>query len=283
MPDTLFADYHQWLYPIARNLLGNDSDAEDLVQETMLKWLSMEATDIANVRAYLVRTLINKGLNHIRDRRREVHDLPALLSRPDPEGMPSQDGPALSLGFVAMLERLSPTERAVFLLKEVFGYAHREIADLLGLTEDNCRQLLSRARRHLRQGKTRFLVDPAQHLALYRSFVDVCRGEDLSRLLDLLREDIRIDVSRPAATHRQVVQGGLAAAEYLLARHRRGYHYLLHWLAEDPILVAYLLGRPAALIRLSGLPGRISRVDIQELPENGVEAAPELENIAYIA
>ncbi|RMG61666.1 MAG: sigma-70 family RNA polymerase sigma factor, partial [Bacteroidetes bacterium] len=214
MSDTLFSDYQQWLYPIARNLLGNDNDAEDLVQETMLKWLSMEARDVENVRAYLVRTLINKGLNMIRDRKREVRDLPwqGKVAQISPE---VEDGPALSLGFVAMLERLSPTERAVFLLREVFGYAHREIAGLLGLSEENCRQLLSRARRHIRQGKTRFLVDPAQHLALYRRFVDVCRGEDLGALLDLLKEDIRIDVSRPAAVGQQRITGGLSAAEYV--------------------------------------------------------------------
>ncbi|RMG55034.1 MAG: hypothetical protein D6722_28365, partial [Bacteroidetes bacterium] len=76
---------------------------------------------------------------------------------------------------------------------------------------------------------------------------------------------------------------GLSAAEYLVGQHRQGYHYLLHWLAEDPILVAYLLGRPAALIRLAGYRGRISQIEIRELPQNGVEATPELEIIGHFA
>ena len=116
-----YSEYRQLLLPVARNLVKKDADAEDLVQETILKWISRENDHVENVKGYLVRTLINKCLNFLRDRKREEHQpeiAPELLV--DHPSAWTEIGPDLSLSFLIMLEKLSPMERAVFLLKEIF-------------------------------------------------------------------------------------------------------------------------------------------------------------------
>lgn len=245
------------------NLLGNPDDAEDLVQETMLKWLSMDRPDIENVKGYLVRTLINKGLNFIRDRKREskqeVEVAPELLKDHLPAWI--ENSHILSLGFLALLEKLSPTERAVFLLKEVFGYSHREIAALLDISEENCRQILVRAKRHLKNDRQRFTVDPEQHLHLYRTFVRVIQGDDFHKFLEILREDIDLDIARPAAA----LNGKAAVGDYLKELLGQGMNFGLVWLRGMPAIVGYLLGKPALVIELIGKADRIERLRLQKL------------------
>jgi RNA polymerase sigma-70 factor (ECF subfamily) len=265
MTENLFTDYRQWLFPVAYKMLGNRADAEDLVQETMLKWLSMEKKDIENLRGYLVRTLVNKCLNFLRDRRREEakgDDLPETPVRSLP--LHVEDSHSLSLGFWALLEQLTPLERAVLLLKEVFGYSHQEIAELLGITPVYARQLLARARRHLHAGHRRFEADQSQHLQLYEAFMDACRGQDLSELLEVLQEDIRID--RPAAlAGRQVVAGLPATGPWELQ--------LIH-LFGHPLLLAWQSGWPLFLLRLQLDGDRKGRMKLLELVPPVEEEVP---------
>lgn len=263
MSTHLFQDYHQLLFPVAYKMLGDAADAEDLVQETMLKWLSVPRRDeIENPKGYLVRTLMNKCLNFIRDHRKKRSDVeiaPELLVDHLPGLIDKQ--PALALGMQAMLEKLTPMERAVFLLKEIFTYSHKEIAELLDLTEEYCRQLLSRARRHLRNDRQRFEAKPEQHLQLYQTFIEVCKGADLGQLLKVLREDIRIDISRPAAS----LQGALAVGEMLMRLPHQQIRYEWMWLKDLPVLVAYLYQQAAWVIRLEGHDQSISSIQIEVL------------------
>ncbi|MFK7923292.1 MAG: sigma-70 family RNA polymerase sigma factor [Bacteroidia bacterium] len=263
MSTHLFQDYHQLLFPVAYKMLGDAADAEDLVQETMLKWLSVPRRDeIENPKGYLVRTLMNKCLNFIRDHRKKRSDVeiaPELLVDHLPGLIDKQ--PALALGMQAMLEKLTPMERAVFLLKEIFHYSHKEIADLLDLSEEYCRQLLSRARRHLRNDRQRFEAKPEQHLQLYQTFVEVCKGADLGKLLKVLREDIRIDISRPAASF----QGALPVGEMLMRLPHKQIRYEWMWLKDLPVLVAYLYQQAAWMIRLEGHDQSISSIQIEVL------------------
>jgi len=267
MTQSHFSEYRDLLFPIAYNMLGSISDAEDLVQETMLKWLSLEGAEINNERGYLVRMLVNRCLNFLRDHQREqigeveqqaeanqlIDHLPAYVDM----------GPSLSLGVQAMLAKLSPQERAVFLLKEVFNFSHREIAEMLSITEAHCRQILRRARVHLREEQQRFEVDPARHLQLYRTFVEVCQGQDLNQLLELLKEDIEVDISRPAASA-QHLQGRTAVACWLEQQHNPALRYELQWLGQFPAVVVYLYAQPLRRIRLVGTQ-QISQLSVQEL------------------
>ncbi|MDX2245390.1 MAG: sigma-70 family RNA polymerase sigma factor [Bacteroidia bacterium] len=262
MSESVYNQYYHILFPIAYNMLGSVSDAEDLVQETLLKWLTMNNAEVENVRGYLVKTLVNKCLNHIRDRKKEVRHpeiAPELLA----DFLPGiiDKSQTLSLGVKAMLEKLSPVERAVFLLKEIFGYAHREIAEMLEITEEYCRQILTRARRHLRENRARYEVNPEHHLLVYQTFVEVCKGENLSELLQILREDIQLDVSQPAA----VFSGRMQVAEYLLGQHRMGLQYEILWLKDLPAIVAYLYHQPVRVIRLEGNGEEITSIQIEVL------------------
>ncbi|MEM6346461.1 MAG: sigma-70 family RNA polymerase sigma factor [Bacteroidota bacterium] len=266
MSTLFFEDYHQLLFPVAYKMLGDAADAEDIVQETMLKWLSVpRRKEIENPEGYLVRTLMNKCLNFIRDHRKKRSDVeiaPELLTDQLPGLIDKQ--PALALGMQAMLEKLTPMERAVFLLKEIFNYSHKEIAELLELSEEYCRQLLSRARRHLRNDRQRFEAKPEQHLQLYQTFVEVCKGADLGKLLKILREDIRIDISRPAASF----QGALAVGEMLMRLPHNQIRYEWMWLKDLPVLVAYLYQQPAWIVRLEGHEQSISSIQIEVLGDH---------------
>ncbi|MEM7370824.1 MAG: sigma-70 family RNA polymerase sigma factor [Bacteroidota bacterium] len=260
MTDVSSFDYHGLLFPIAYNMLRDAADAEDLVQETMLKWLSVDTPNVQNVKAYLVKTLVNKCLNFIRDQKRARTHQESLALPVEKLNMPQwiEHGPALSLSMLAMLEKLSSIERAVFLLKEVFGYSHREIAEILEISEENCRQILSRAKRHLRQDKVRFIAEPERHRRLYETFVEVCQGEDLGQLLEILKEDINLDLSRPAA----VVGGKLQVAEHLLRWRREGYSFHRRVLGGRYAIVLSQEERPIHKITIEGDENGISYIRI---------------------
>ncbi|GAB4427472.1 MAG: hypothetical protein OHK0039_45830 [Bacteroidia bacterium] len=264
MSVAFITDYRELLYPIAYNLLGNASDAEDLVQETMLKWLSMEQEEVENARGYLVRTLINKGLNFMRDRKRAFDK--ATAAETGAVSLPGyiEAGPTLALGLLALLEKLNPTERAIFMLKEVFGYSHREIADILGISEENCRQILARARRRLQEDKVRYLVDRQRHEQLYRTFLEVCQGEDLGELLEILKEDIRIDISRPAAYAGGLPVGRLAVAEYLRHLYRSGWRYELVQMGPFTYLRIRWQDRTAGQLWLEGSDTEVAHIALIE-------------------
>ncbi len=269
MTESIYQSYRETLFPIAYNMLGSQADAEDLVQETLMKWWTMDHSKVEQEKPYLIRTLINKCLNFLRNHKREVVGTATEQEEPA-ETLPFriEHGFSLSVGVQVLLAKLSPMERAVFLLKDVFGYSHKEIADMLGITEANCRQILVRARRHMQGKQERYAVEPNHHQELYRKFVEVCEGEDLGELLELLREDIEVEIARPAAAY--VPNGRFATAEYLLHEQKQGYEYAWLWLKDLPVLVAYLYGVPMKWIRLMGEAEQISRIEIYEWQANKV-------------
>lgn len=211
MKDTLIYEYQDLLFPIAFNLLKEEQEAEDMVQDTILAWLTKDLSHIENIKGYLVRTLINRCLNRLRSQKRDrgIEIAPELLAEYIPSLIENQD--QLSYTLLLMMERLTAMERAVFLLKEVFGYSHKEIADILGISEAYARQILARAKRHLTSQKQRFEVNTDQHLKLYESFVEVCKGNNLHQLIEILKEDVKLYINKG----NDPIQGSLAVAETL--------------------------------------------------------------------
>lgn len=219
---TDYEDYRSLLYPIALKMLGNTADAEDLVQETLLKWLLRPAKDIENPKGYLVRTLINKCLNFIRDHQKESkHEITPELLVDMPHANIEHEH-LLSASFRMLFEKLNPIERAVFLLKEIFHYSHKEIAELLGITEEYSRQILSRGKRRLKAKEIRFEVETDDHSELYQKFVEVCDGNDLNELLKLLQEDIAHYRLEPVASL-QPVMGAMPVTISSFYRHSSKY------------------------------------------------------------
>ena len=257
-----YQEYYQLLFPIAKNMLRNTEDAHDLVQDTLLAWLASERSDIENPKGYLVRALINKCLNFIRNhkkRQSEVEIAPELLVDYIPSLIENSD--SISLTLLLMMERLSPMERAVFLLKEVFGYSHREIAELLGISEEYSRQVLARARKHLRGNKSRFEVDPEHHKELYLQFVEVCQGNNLEELIRILKKDVKLYNGETL----QAVSGNVAVASFLVNQFRSAGNSMmlrLMWQNGMPLLIMYLYHQPVYHIQLGVEAGEIDEVRI---------------------
>jgi RNA polymerase sigma-70 factor (ECF subfamily) len=190
------------LFALAYRMLGRVSDAEDVVQETYLRYQRAlrHGTEIESTPAFLSATVTRLSINELQSARarREVYVgewLPEPLLtddgdyRLDPAGY-AEEADTLSLAFLVLLEQLTPVERAVFLLHDVFGYGYAEIADTVGKSEENCRQLASRARRHIEAEKPRFEASRRERERLAERFFAAVGDGDLDGLVELLAADV---------------------------------------------------------------------------------------------
>jgi RNA polymerase sigma-70 factor, ECF subfamily len=189
--------YRPLLFSIAYRMLGSVMDAEDIVQEAFVRWQQAPEAEVRSPKAYLSTIVTRLCIDQLRSARaqREEYVGPWL-----PEPLPSERAPdvahtavleeSLSIAFLVLLESLTPTERAVFLLREVFDYDYDEISHLVGKSEANCRQIAHRARGYVAARRPRFERSPEQEERLTGSFLEVCMGGDMEGLLELLAEDI---------------------------------------------------------------------------------------------
>jgi RNA polymerase sigma-70 factor (ECF subfamily) len=198
VPDRLelFEAQRSRLLGIAYGMLGSLSDAEDVVQDAFLRWQRVPDKQIDSPEGYLRRVVTRLCIDHLRllKRRREEYVgvwLPEPLVRTDdtPETMTVM-ADQLSVALLRILETLSPVERAVFLLCEVFGYEHAEVARMLGKTEANTRQILHRARRHITMERPRYPVSGEDAERLLAGFMQAASQGDIETLLSLLAEDV---------------------------------------------------------------------------------------------
>ncbi len=190
-----FHQYRGLLFSIAYRMLGSVADAEDMLQETFIRWQKSSAEDIQSARAFLVTITSRLCINHLQSARVQREEyvgqwLPEpLLTGPgsDPAET-AQIDESVSMAFLVLLERLTPMERAVFLLREVFEYEFSEIAQTLGQKEANCRQILRRARQHVAEVRPRFDASREQreemlkHEGRIQSIFIVTNPEKLARL-----------------------------------------------------------------------------------------------------
>ncbi|TDD95638.1 RNA polymerase sigma-70 factor [Actinomadura rubrisoli] len=204
MPQTtatgVFADHRELLFSVVYNLLGSVADTEDVLQDTWLSWTSRNragADEIANPRAYLVRIAVNTALARQAtiSRRRETYVGPwlpePLVEEPGAEES-AERTEAVSMALLVVLETLTPLERAVFVLHEVFGYAHTEIAEILDRSPSAVRQLAHRAREHVHARRPRYQADPRVQRKLTEQFLKAALGGDLEALLELLAPDVTL-------------------------------------------------------------------------------------------
>lgn len=193
------ADLRPLLFSIAYRMLGSVAEAEDIVQATYLRYLdySEQGREAESPRALLTTITTRLAIDHLRSARvqRESYVGPWL-----PEPLLTSNEPdvadvavmsdSLSMAFLVLLETLSPVERAIFLLREVFVYDYDEIARITDKSPANCRQLLARARRHVDAGQRRFAADSAQRASLADRFFEAAENGALGPLVDLLAEDV---------------------------------------------------------------------------------------------
>ena len=191
----LFEHHRPRLFGLAYRMLGTPADAEDVLHDAWLRLHARDLDALDDPEAWLVTVTTRLALDRLRRARteREAYVGPWLPEPLVPEAEQPEAtlerGETLTLSFLLLLERLSPDERAAFLLREVFDYSHAEAAAILDITEDACRQRVHRAKVHLREGRPRFDVDQAAQRRLLQRFVAAMEAPTLDTLRALFAED----------------------------------------------------------------------------------------------
>ncbi|YCK39896.1 RNA polymerase sigma-70 factor [Actinomadura sp. ATCC 39365] len=190
-----FLVHRNLLFTVAYEMLGSATDAEDVLQETWLQWMKIDLAQVHDRRAYLVRIATRRSLDRLRTmkRRKELYVGPwlpePLLTAPD-VAEDVELAESVSMALMLVLETLSPTERAVFVLREVFDVGYDEIAAAVGKTPATVRQIAHRARRHVDARRPREAVSPSQSRAVLASFQRAVETRDLQGLLDVLAPEV---------------------------------------------------------------------------------------------
>lgn len=191
----LFQQHRPRLFGLAYRMLGTPADAEDALHDAWLRWQAQDVAELDDPEAWLVTVTTRVALDHLRRARTEREHYPGpWLPEPIAPSIDAPDaalerGETLTLSFLLLLERLSPDERAAFLLHEVFDYSHTEAATILNIGEDACRQRVHRAKARLREGRPRFQVDEKAQRRLLERFVDAMRKPTVETLQALFAED----------------------------------------------------------------------------------------------
>ncbi|WP_405430269.1 RNA polymerase sigma-70 factor [Micromonospora sp. NBC_00617] len=213
------------LEAIAYRLLGSASDAEDAVQDTFLRWQAADREHVETPEAWLTRVLTNLCLNQLTSARarRETYVgtwLPEPVLAGDRMLGPVdtvEQRESVSMAVLTLMERLSPNERAVYVLREAFGYPHGEIAEILGVSEANCQQIYRRARQHVTAGRARAEVDDAAARKIVTEFLTAANNGEIQRLVELLTDDATSvgDGGGKIPARTTPITGALAVAKFL--------------------------------------------------------------------
>ncbi|WP_405865330.1 RNA polymerase sigma factor SigJ [Streptomyces sp. NBC_00005] len=194
----VFMDHRELLFGLVYNMLGSVADTEDVLQETWLSWSGRGTEGIDNPRAYLVRIAVNQALQRrsVITRRRETYVGPwlpePLVADDDGAEDPVLRHESVSLAMLVVLESLTPLERAVFVLNEVFRYPHTEIADILDRTPAAVRQLAHRARAHVHARRPLYQAHPRVRREATERFVRAALGGDIAALMEILAPDVTV-------------------------------------------------------------------------------------------
>ncbi len=264
-----FVTYRSLLFTVAYELLGSAADAEDVVQETWLRWAGVDHAEVRDPRAYLVRIVTRQAINRLRTlaRRREDYVgewLPEpLLTSPD-VAEDVELAESVSIAMLTVLETLAPVERAVFVLREVFDFPYADIAAAVEKTPAAVRQIAHRAREHVAARRPRIQVDRAEQQRVVDRFLVALRTGDLQALLDVLAPDVVLvaDGGGEAIAVRRPVVGRERVAT-LLSRFERvvpGAVVGAVWLNGAPAGRIDLAGELDTAVSLVVADGRIARI-----------------------
>jgi RNA polymerase sigma-70 factor, ECF subfamily len=275
-----FDQYRSLLFSIAYRMLGSVADAEDMLQETFIRWQQAANDNIDSPRAFLVTIVSRLCINHLQSARVQREEyvgqwLPEpIVTDPgsDPLAIIKVDE-SLSMAFLVLLERLTPVERAVFLLREVFEYEYSEIAAVLGQSEVNCRQILRRARQHVSAMRPRFKVSSKKQNDLLQRFLEAMGTGDMEGLVALLSSDVVLhsDGGGKAIAVPNLIHGADNVARGMLGGFRKLLpKTLVRRLARingEPGVVSYLDGKPYSVFTLDAVDGRVRAIYILTNPE----------------
>lgn len=275
----VFHQHRRRLQSIAYRMLGSVSDAEDMLQETFIRWQQSSKVKIGSPEAFLVTIISRLCLNHLQSARVKREEyfgqwLPEpVLTGPADSHLPSQMDDSLSMAFLVILERLTPVERAVFLLREVFDYDYAEVGRILEQSEPNCRQILRRARQHLKHSRPRFDPSPQQHEELLKRFLQASSRGDMDGLLALISEEIVLyaDGGGKATAVPNPIYGAENVVRFLVGARRKLLPAdLVRQVVQingEPGVVSYLHGRPHSVLTMEVVDGRIRNIYIVSNPD----------------
>lgn len=192
-----FTAHRPLLFSIAYRMTGSASEAEDIVQESYLRYRAAAPAEIRSAKAYLSTIVTRLSLDYLKSARAQREQYigpwlpePLLTADADPELAAVERRETLATAFLVLLESLNPHERAVFLLREVFEYSYDEIGSMLGLSSANCRQIFHRAQAHVAERRPRFEPSPAEQRRLVDRFIQACQRGDMAALTDVLAGDV---------------------------------------------------------------------------------------------
>jgi RNA polymerase sigma-70 factor (TIGR02957 family) len=266
-----FTEHRRLLFAAAYRMLGSVADAEDVVQDAWLRWAATDQASVEHPKAYLVRTVTNLSLNRLQSARaqRESYVGPWLpepmLTSPDVADE-VEVADSVSMALLVVLETLSPLERAVFLLREVFGYSHAEIADALDRTESAVRQAAHRAHEHVEARRPRFDTDRSRQRELVQRFRDACAGGDLNGLMAMLAPDVTLwaDGGGKVSAATRPLNGAGNVARWILGvlakPQAQGVESELASINGEPGLLATFGGVPVGAVTFSVAEGRVAQV-----------------------
>ncbi|MFF3486624.1 RNA polymerase sigma-70 factor [Streptomyces sp. NPDC002701] len=266
----VFEEHRPVLMGVAYRMLGRVADAEDVVQEAWLRWSGGDRSDVREPRGYLVRITTRLAVDRLRQAqsRKEAYVGPWL---PEPYVTDFGDTVAdtaeravladtVSLAVLVVLESLSPLERAVFVLREAFGYPYADIAVTLDRSEPAVRQLAGRARRHVEEKRPRYEVDPVEQRALTERFIAAATEGDLEGLMSLLAPDVRLvgDSGGLAQAPLRVIESADKVGRFIDGATRKG----LADVADVSFHTLEVNGGPAVLMLSGGKPDSVFQVDV---------------------
>lgn len=285
---NVFEEHRPVLMGVAYRMLGRVADAEDVVQEAWLRWSSADQARVREPRAYLVRVTTRLAIDRLRhvQSRREAYVGPWL-----PEPLVTDFGPtapdtaeqaeladSVSLAVLVVLESLSPLERAVFVLREAFGFPFADIAQTLDRSESAVRQLAGRARKHVDEGRPRYEVDPAERRDLTERFLAAAVDGDLDGLMSLLAPDVSLvgDSGGKSKAPLRVIESADKVARFLVGATRKGLKEQevdFRFVELNGALSVLFLaeGKPDGVFQLEVADGRITRLYVVRNPDKLVQ------------
>ena len=280
----VFEEHRPVLMGVAYRMLGRVADAEDVVQEAWLRWSGADHAEVREPRAYLVRITTRLAIDRLRQiqSRNEAYVGPWL---PEPYATDFADtvpdaaeravlADSVSLAVLVVLESLSPLERAVFVLREAFGFPYADIATTLDRSEPAVRQLAGRARKHVDERRTRYEVDPALQRELTERFLAAATEGDLEGLLSLLAPDVRLvgDSGGRAKAPLRAIESADKVGRFVIGVSRQGggiqdASFRFVELNGGPALLVLSAGKPDSVFQLDVADGRIQCIYIVRNPE----------------
>ena len=260
MSSDPYVTHRRLLFTVAYEMLGSAADAEDVLQESWLRWADVDREKVRDPRAYLVRIVTRQALNHLRSaaRRREEYVgewLPEpLLTSPDVAD-DVELAESVSIAMLTVLETLAPAERAVFVLREVFDVPYDEIAEAVGKTPAAVRQIAHRARDHVAARRPRMRVDRAEQVQVLERFLAAVNTGDMQGLMDVLAPDV-VAIADGGGKVRGAARRPIIGAERFVAYLRGGLAKFAVRVDATPVWVN---GAPGARVEVDGkLAGALS-------------------------